>query len=147
MNFYGRKDELALLHTTQIRAKQSSQFTVVIGRRRVGKTRLVLHSLDQADHLYFFVSKKAEKLLCQDFLRQVETTYHEVPDGEINRFAGVFQFVCRLARNRPINLFIDEFQELAGVNSSIFSEIQRDWDLNKDRMRLNLIVCGSVQSM
>ena len=147
MRFYGREEELEVLQQSNARSKVSSQMTVVMGRRRIGKTRMILRSLEEEDHLYFFVSKKAERLLCQDFLRQIKTVYGEEPIGEVTQFQQVFQLICRIARRHHVNLVIDEFQEFFNINSSIYSDLQRDWDLNKAEMQLNLILCGSVQSM
>lgn len=147
MKFYGREEELVVLSEAKKRSFNSSQMTVVIGRRRVGKTRLILHSLRQDEHLYFFVSKKAENLLCQDFVQQIKEVYGEEPIGEVTQFQQVFQFVCQLAKRQHVNLVIDEFQDFSIINPSVFSEIQRDWDLNKEEASLNLIFCGSVQSM
>lgn len=147
MKFYGRKEELSILSEAKKRSYNSSQMTVVIGRRRVGKTRLILQSLDKDKYLYFFVSKKAEKLLCQDFVQQVKEVYGEEPIGELIQFQQVFRFVCQLAKRQHVNLVIDEFQDFSVINPSVFSEIQRDWDLNKEEASLNLIFCGSVQSM
>jgi AAA+ ATPase superfamily predicted ATPase len=41
--------------------------TVIMGRRRIGKTELSQRCGDETI-LYFFVGKKAEALLCQDFV-------------------------------------------------------------------------------
>jgi len=147
MRFYGREEELGVLQQSNARSKVSSQMTVVMGRRRIGKTRMILRSLEEEDHLYLFVSKKAERLLCQDFLRQIKTVYGEEPIGEVTQFQQVFQLICRIARRRHVNLVIDEFQEFFSINASIYSDLQRDWDLNKANMQLNLILCGSIQSM
>ena len=42
---------------------------------------------------------------------------------------------------------IDEFQEFFTVNPSVYSDMQRIWDLHKDKAKLNLIVSGSVISL
>lgn len=147
MEFYGREEELELLEAARDRSYQNSQMTVVMGRRRIGKTRLILEGLKGEKYLYFFVSKKSERLLCQDFLRQVKSVYDEEALGEVSQFQTVFQLVCRIAKRQQVNLIIDEFQEFFSINASIYSDLQRDWDLNKGIMQLNLILCGSVQSM
>ena len=67
--------------------------------------------------------------------------------GNTNRFAQIFEFVMQLSRERPITLMIDEFQEFIRVNRSVYSDMQRIWDLNKQASHLNLIVCGSVNSL
>ena len=41
-------------------AKNNAQFTVVTGRRRIGKTSLVWKAYEDEPILYFFVARKAE---------------------------------------------------------------------------------------
>lgn len=48
--------------------------------------------------------------------------------GRPERFADVFEFLMKLSAERPITLFIDEFQEFFRVNKSVFSDMQRIWD-------------------
>lgn len=55
--------------------------------------------------------------------------------------------LMRILANRPFTLILDEFQEFERINSSIFSDIQRVWDLNKESSHLNLLISGSVNSM
>ena len=47
----------------------------------------------------------------------------------------------------PITLFIDEFQEFYRVNKSVYSEMQRIWNIYSSRAKINLVVCGSIFSM
>ena len=67
--------------------------------------------------------------------------------GRVTRFADIFEYLMQLAKQRPITLFIDEFQEFLKVNPSVYSDMQKSWDLNKEQAHINLIVGGSVQSM
>ena len=53
----------------------------------------------------------------------------------------------KLSTERPITLFIDEFQEFFRVNKSVYSEMQRVWDMYSPKSRMNLVVCGSVYFM
>ena len=39
------------------------------------------------------------------------------------------------------------FKTFKRTNPSIFSEIQREWDLNKGTSKMNLIVSGSIYSL
>jgi len=52
-----------------------------------------------------------------------------------------------LSQTQHFTLIIDEFQEFANINSSVFSEIQNFWDSYKDNSKINLIFCGSIYSM
>lgn len=147
MKFYNREKELKLLANIKERSHAQSTFTVVTGRRRIGKTQLLLEANKGTTFLYFFVAKKSEILLCQDFQQEISTKLGIPILGTIESFATLFQYVMDLSRERNLTLIIDEFQEFQAVNSSVYSDMQRIWDLNKDQTHLNLIVSGSVQSL
>ena len=53
----------------------------------------------------------------------------------------------QLSATRSFNLIIDEFQEFLNINPSVYSDMQRDWDILKSESRMNLLVCGSVHSL
>ena len=117
--------------------------TVLMGRRRIGKTELSLRCGDDTV-LYFFVGKKAEALLCQDFVQEITSKLGVPVLGQANSFSEVFRFVLKLSETRAFTLIIDEFQNFQKVNPTVFSNMQRDWDLNKSKSHLNLIISGSV---
>ena len=58
MKFYGREAELDELATIRRLSLESSRFTVVTGRRRVGKTELVEKALrdGKMPYLYLLIS-------------------------------------------------------------------------------------------
>lgn len=117
--------------------------TVLMGRRRIGKTELSIRCGDETV-LYFFVGKKTEALLCRDYVQEIKEKLGVPVLGQVTSFSDVFKFVLQLAENRPFTLIIDEFQNFQKVNPAVFSDIQRDWDLHKRTSRLNLIISGSV---
>ena len=55
MNFYGREKELALLRKIRDDAKGVARFTIVTGRRRIGKTELLRQAYGDDACLYFFL--------------------------------------------------------------------------------------------
>ena len=72
MKFYDRKNEIEILRENEKQASNSSVFTVLTGRRRVGKTSLIMHALEGRQWAYLFVSKDSEAVLCQKFQRELE---------------------------------------------------------------------------
>ena len=124
-------------------SKREARMTVLMGRRRIGKTELSLRCGDDTV-LYFFVGKKAEALLCQDFVQEITSKLGVPILGQANSFSEVFRFVLHLSETRAFTLIIDEFQNFQKVNPTVFSNMQRDWDLNKSKSHLNLIISGSV---
>ena len=143
MRFYDREKEQQVLGEVLHRSKTEAKMTVLMGRRRIGKTELSLRCGDETV-LYFFVGKKVETLLCQDYVREIREKLNAPILGTPNTFSEVFRFVLQLSENRPFTLVIDEFQNFLKINPAIFSDIQRDWDLHKRSSHLNLIISGSV---
>ena len=126
---------------------ESAQFTMVTGRRRIGKTQLLLRADDGRPRLYFFVTRKAEPFLCQDFQQEIFDKLGMPVLGNITSFGKLFQFLMQISTEKHFTLIIDEFQEFLNINPAVYSEMQHYWDLYKDKSRINLIVCGSVFSL
>ena len=74
MEFFGRRDEIAELRRIRALSHAAAQFTVVAGRRRVGKTELVRQALgDGADlFVYLLVTRQNERTLVRGLQRAVE---------------------------------------------------------------------------
>ncbi|MDE6695540.1 MAG: AAA family ATPase [Muribaculaceae bacterium] len=147
MKFFDRTEEIATLQKIRDKSKDNAQFTVLTGRRRIGKTSLVLKAYEKDTILYFFVGRKAESLLCEEFRQEVETKLGVRLGGTPFGFHELFEYLMDLSKKFSFTLFIDEFQNFSRVNPSVFSDMQRIWDLYHQESRINLIVCGSVYSM
>ena len=143
MKFYDRENEQRQLNKVLQQSRKEAQMTVLMGRRRVGKTELSLKCGDEKV-LYFFIGKKSEALLCRDFLDEIQDKLSFPIIGQLSSFSEVFRLVLQLAERQPFTLVIDEFQNFLKVNATVFSDMQRDWDLHKRSSHLNLIISGSV---
>lgn len=147
MKFYDRERELAELGKLEKQTGAAARMTVLSGRRRVGKTALALEFARSRRHLYLFVSKKSESLLCSEYLEDIRRHFEVPVMGDIKTFREIFLLLLELSKKEPFTLIVDEFQEFLQVNPAIYSEIQHLWDINKDKCRLNLICIGSVYSL
>lgn len=147
MRFFDREKEIKLLKDIELSSHDNAQFTVLTGRRRIGKTSLVLKAYEHMQILYFFVSRKAEKDLCQGFIGELETKLGVPMLGSPNSFADIFEYIMKLSQSKPLTVFIDEFQDFKYVNPTIFSDMQRIWDIYKGCSKVNLIVGGSVNTL
>ena len=147
MKFYNRESELKLLAEADRSKQNHSVMTMILGRRRVGKTALSLQNYTNDPKLYFFISRKSETLLCEEFIEEIETKLDRKVIGSITTFEDIFSFVIEIAKSKKITLIIDEFQEFYKINASIYSSIQKIWDLNKASTHLHFIACGSIYSL
>ena len=72
MKFYGRSKEIDILGKIHANSLNHAQFTIVTGRRRIGKTELIRHAYGDSPFLYFFVARRTEKELCDSFRSEIE---------------------------------------------------------------------------
>ncbi|MBL7006327.1 MAG: ATP-binding protein [Spirochaetia bacterium] len=148
MKFYNREQELNILNDIYKQCHDSyGKITVITGRRRIGKTLLAKKYAEDKDHLYLFTSKKAEKLICDEFLIEYEDFIHEKHIGTIDRFSALFELLLKLGTKKKYVLIIDEFQEFKNINKSTFSEIQKLWDVYKFETHVHVVFIGSIYSL
>ena len=145
MKFYNREKELENLRNIENSSKVSSKMTVIVGRRRIGKTKLIQEAYKEK--VYLFVSKKNEALLCEEFISIVQNTLDVKVFGQIIKFKELFEYLMELATTTPFTLVIDEFQEFLQINDSIYSDMQNIWDSYKENSKMNLILSGSIYSL
>ena len=93
MKFYNREKEISQLKEIQKLSLKDAQLTVVTGRRRIGKTHLLLHSTADQPTLYFFVARKAESFLCQDFQQEIQDKLGIPILGDISSFGKLFEYL------------------------------------------------------
>ncbi len=148
MKFYNRISELSELQRIQsLSFNDHSRLTVVTGRRRIGKTSLIMESVKGLPTIYLFVGRKNEATLCSEFIPIIAQSLNTFVPSEIHTFRSLFQYLMELATNKSFNLVIDEFQEFYNINESVYSDMQNIWDTYRQRSKMNLIVSGSVYSL
>lgn len=147
MRFYDRDKEIAELQRLNAIADVTAQFTVLMGRRRTGKTTLMMHALEGEPYLYFFVGKKSEQMQCMEFQRQVENVLGLRIHGQVTSVAALLEELMIYASKRKVTVIIDEFQRLADIDNGIISSIQKVWDKYHAQAKIHLIACGSIYSM
>jgi len=126
MKFYNREEEIELLR------KLKKDFRVaIVGRRRVGKTRLVEEAFKNNLLTLFIPAEKTEAEIIRDWSKE----YKEIPP--VNTFYDLFKFIFS---NGDKIIFIDEIQNILKVNKNFIFDLQRLIDKYKPK----LIVAGSL---
>ena len=147
MRFFDREQEFEKLREIEELSHEVAQFTIITGRRRIGKTEMVKKFYEGRSMLYFFVARKAEADLCEIFIEEVRSKLGIPIIGNATSFAAIFKLIMEISQDQHINLFIDEFQDFYRVNPSIYSDMQNIWDSYKNTAHINLIVAGSVNTL
>ncbi len=143
--FIGRERELASLN----RLYQSGQFefTVIYGRRRVGKTALINRFISGKSAIYFMgVESNAKQNL--ENLSKIILEYGTGIQTETAfvSFQAALEYVFKLAEKERLILAIDEYPYVARSSKSLASTLQLLIDKYKDCSKLMLILCGSSMS-
>ena len=146
MRFYGRERELDRIKREFSKLKNRSSAVVLVGRRRIGKTRLVFESQKQTGFLYFFVGKKSMRDLLVEWSEEIRSHLGDV-FGEFTDFGQMLAYLFHKAKEREIIVFFDEVQNLLSVNPGAFSDLQKHFDINRESSSLGLIFAGSSYSM
>ena len=119
MRFYNREKELNLLNKADKLKDKHSIFSMIIGRRRVGKTALLLQP--------FEVDKKDEHLLVDEFMEIIKSEFNEPIFGEIKTFDRLKKIIKRdfsMFKGKKLEkLFIELLQE-----KQIYTKIGSYWE-------------------
>ena len=147
MEFFGRELELEMLQREQELSYSSARFTIIMGRRRIGKTYLIRRSLQGVPCLYLLAKNEAEVTFCASVQRQIQRELGIPIYGTVQSMRDIFEILFTYATCEHLNLVIDEVQEFFYVRKSIFADMQELWDKYKGEMRINFITCGSIYSL
>ena len=151
--FFGREKELRLMQRlfNQV-INDGSRMLVVTGRRRVGKTALIVQAFSkqtEALFLYFYVnSELSEKRNIELFwnlnIEKISAlgSFLQPPAT----FSELFGFLLEFSKSQPIVFVMDEFQNVEKINAAFLGDIQRQWDTKAKNAKLLFVVSGSVAS-
>jgi len=146
MKFYDReKEQDELRRIRQLAYTNMSQMTLIIGRRRIGKTVLTKHTFaEYGDMLYLFIARKSESELVSTLIDSLhEQTDMYIPDG-MKSFVALLRHLFEQGKHQSFTLVLDEFQEFMNINPSVFSDIQNLWDSYREQTHINLVISGSA---
>lgn len=142
MDFIGREKELAILEEEY---SGEHSFIVTIGRRRVGKTRLLTEFSKNKNALYFLATQSDDNSNLEDFSIAL-SEYSGKTYGKFTRWQDAFKAFAEIDTDKKI-LIIDEFQYLCISNPAFPSILQSVWDQILSNGDVMLIICGSYISM
>lgn len=145
--FINREHELTSLND-EYKSKGSS-FTVIYGRRRIGKTALIREFIKDKPALYYFATESNPTEQLAQFTIQMTTMLNNpaLSDIQFSSFEKALLFLCDSLKKQKIVLVIDEYQNLVKADSAFSSVLQKVWDLHLQQKNIHLILCGSIISM
>ena len=143
--FIGREKELKNLN--RLYASDKFEFTVIYGRRRVGKTAIINEFIKGKPVICFTGVETNEKQNLENFSKCIlEFVTNKPAHTSFDSFQTALEFVFDLAKEERVVLVIDEYPYVARASKSLASTLQLLIDKYKDTSKLFLILCGSSMS-
>ncbi|MCL4176523.1 MAG: ATP-binding protein [Verrucomicrobia bacterium] len=145
MKFLGRTRELKALQEAWSAAR--SGFIPIYGRRRVGKSELIVHFMSDKPGLYFVGKRASGEAQLQEFLEAAARAVGDslLAQARVTNWKSALDLVTqRLPGKGRFILALDEFQWIAEASPELPSVLQGLWDRHWSRSgRMLLILCGS----
>lgn len=144
--FIGREAELKFLNDRY--ASDQSEFIVLYGRRRVGKTETLKEFAKGKPHVFYSCRECTDTEQLQSFSAQMLKA--ELPAKKyLHAFSDwqqAFENIAELPMDGKRLVIIDEFPYAVKNNKSIPSILQNLWDNLLQQKNIMLILCGSAMS-
>lgn len=143
--FIGREKELRELKKLYQSGK--FEFVVIYGRRRVGKTALINHFIEDKQAIYFMGVESNEKQNLENLSKSIMEYGSDIQaDTYFASYQSALEYTFKLAEKERLVLAIDEYPYVARSSKSLASTLQLLIDKYKEGSKLMLILCGSSMS-
>lgn len=143
--FIGRDKELGELE--RLYQSDKFEFVVIYGRRRVGKTALINHFIDNKESIYFMGVESNEKQNLENLSKSIMEYSNGIQtETYFASYQAALEYVFQIAEKERVILTIDEYPYVARSSKSLASTLQLLIDKYKDTSKLMLILCGSSMS-
>lgn len=157
IHFVDRQKELGELNALLQEAHRLAQLLLVHGRRRVGKTRLLLHWAKQSGlpFVYWMARRETPEAARLGLSRALwqwsqAGSDEETQASEPPRFVdwdSLFEWMARLIGDQPTILIFDEFSYAVESDPALPSHLQYAWDHLLKAKPIVLVLSGSHISM
>ena len=145
MEFLGRRPELKALNDAW--SRERSGFIPIYGRRRVGKSELIVHFMGNRPGLYFVGKRAPGQTQIAEFLGAAARALNEplLARAQGTDWKTALEWVAeRAPKDGKFILALDEFQWIVEASPELPSVLQELWDRSWSRSgRMLLILCGS----
>ena len=145
--FINREKELSILESEYM--SDDFRFTILYGRRRVGKTTLLKKFLSDKPSIYFLVTLETLPIVLKRFQDIVASHLNDefLRGLQLSDVKQLFEYISKVTFDKKLVVIIDEFQYLTKLDKSIPSQFQYIVDELLKVKNIHLILCGSIISM
>ncbi|HBZ52244.1 MAG TPA: ATPase [Eubacterium sp.] len=143
--FIGRERELKVLEDTY--NTSGFQMTVIYGRRRIGKSRLITEFIKNKRASYYVACQTTLEDNVHKWSAQVMADLNSGMEGAyFEDLEGFFRFIGNNCTEEKTIIALDEIPYIAQTDESFLSRLQVAIDTIFDQKNIYLIICGSAIS-
>lgn len=143
--FIGRDRELNTLQ--ELYEKDGFGMSVIYGRRRIGKSTLIVEFLKDKKSIFYTATKVGKEKNLELFSKQVLAVLDPAfEDAVFSSVEAVFDFITQKMPDEKLILVIDELPYWAEKDEALLSVMQKYIDTKWNQKNLMIILCGSALS-
>ena len=144
--FIDRENELASLEKQY--NNNRSNFIVIYGRRRIGKTFLINEFVKDKPNIYFSGTQESKTELIKKFSVKLSTYFKDeiITKNPLNSWDSIFEYIIKNTENLKEKLIvtIDEITYIRAADPSFLSIFQMYYDMHFKDMNIMFIMSGSL---
>ena len=145
IRFIDRWDELSLLENSWV--KDNAEFVVICGRRRIGKTRLILEFMKNKDGIFFIAEDTNKKAQINELKNKIAGYFNDdfLRRTDITEWRDLFEYLTKILPSKKRFYFmIDEFSYIIKNDPAIVSALQKFWDTFLSNTKIFFLISGSL---
>jgi AAA+ ATPase superfamily predicted ATPase len=145
IRFIDRGYELDLLEESW--NSKGAKFVVVYGRRRVGKTRLILEFSKKKDGIFFIAEDTNKKTQIDELKNKIAEYFDDefLRRADLKEWRDLFDYLPKIMpKTKRIYFMIDEFSYVLKNDPSVPSALQKFWDTYLSSTEIFFLVSGSI---
>jgi AAA+ ATPase superfamily predicted ATPase len=145
--FINRTVELEFLERKY--SENASNFIVIYGKRRVGKTELIKKFLQNKKGIYILCTMDS----VEENIKETKQKFYELTGKEYflkletRSFFDLFKYLAEELKETKTAIIIDEFPYLIELEKGVVSVFQKIWDEVLADTKIFLVMCGSSIGM
>lgn len=144
--FINRKQELEFLNKKY--KSNQSELLIIYGRRRIGKTELILKFCENKSNMYFIGRLESKEDTLRRFNNLLIEKFNDnfLLNNPLMNWDAILDYLADKSKDRAI-IVIDEFPFLVEKFPEIISILQDKWDSKLKKTKIMIILSGSSVGM
>ena len=128
-------------------SKKSCKLITITGKKNTEKKMIFKAFNKDRNFIFLLCSEKEEKILVEEFIREIEKRLKIEIEGEFTTVKSVFEFLFEYSHQNHIIVAIGECQNLYNINPSVFLELQKLWEKNREKSKMLLVFSAPVDKL